>query len=125
MPRPKVLIVQPQAFICPHLARWPREMRIRTPREQMRPNGNNWTPHGPGSGSLTGHSRPFGHGGAGTDQELRSGTMPASETDGVEAIDALVPSCRKTAARALTIVRDGVITGEGPTTKGRVHFSRE
>jgi hypothetical protein len=34
-------------------------------------------------------------------------------------------SCRETAARALAIVRDGVITGEGPTTKGRVHFSRE
>ena len=33
-------------------------------------------------------------------------------------------SCRNTAAHALTIVRDGVITGEGPTTKGRVHFSR-
>jgi hypothetical protein len=33
-------------------------------------------------------------------------------------------SCSNTAARALTIVRDGVITGEGPTTKGRVHFSR-
>src|SRR3954454_6616165 len=32
--------------------------------------------------------------------------------------------CRKTAAQALTIVRDGVITGEGPTTKGRIHFSR-
>jgi hypothetical protein len=28
------------------------------------------------------------------------------------------------AAVALTIVRDGVITGEGPTTAGRVHFSR-
>jgi hypothetical protein len=34
-------------------------------------------------------------------------------------------SCRNTAAQALAIVRDGVITGEGPTTKGRVHFSRE
>ena len=34
-------------------------------------------------------------------------------------------SCRETAARALTVVRDGVITGEGPTTRGRVHFSRE
>ena len=34
------------------------------------------------------------------------------------------PSCRDTAAHALTIVRDGVITGEGPTTKGRIHFSR-
>jgi hypothetical protein len=33
-------------------------------------------------------------------------------------------SCRNTAALALTVVRDGVITGEGPTTKGRVHFSR-
>ena len=33
-------------------------------------------------------------------------------------------SCRDTAAEALSIVRDGVITGEGPTAKGRVHFSR-
>src|ERR1700761_8319207 len=33
-------------------------------------------------------------------------------------------SCRNTAAQALSVVRDGVITGEGPTTKGRVHFSR-
>src|ERR1700761_7218590 len=33
-------------------------------------------------------------------------------------------SCRNTAAQALAVVRDGVITGEGPTTKGRVHFSR-
>src|ERR1700731_3185567 len=33
-------------------------------------------------------------------------------------------SCRNTAALALTVVRDGVITGEGPTTKGRVHVSR-
>src|SRR5580693_9592647 len=37
----------------------------------------------------------------------------------------LEPSCRNTAAQALTVVRDGVITGEGPTAKGRVHFSRE
>jgi len=37
----------------------------------------------------------------------------------------LEPKCRDTAAHALTIVRDGVITGEGPTTRGRVHFSRE
>jgi hypothetical protein len=34
-------------------------------------------------------------------------------------------SCSDTAALALTVVRDGVITGEGPTTRGRVHFSRE
>src|SRR3954465_5600888 len=33
-------------------------------------------------------------------------------------------SCRDSAAQALSVVRDGVITGEGPTTKGRVHFSR-
>jgi len=33
-------------------------------------------------------------------------------------------SCRDSAAQALAVVRDGVITGEGPTTKGRVHFSR-
>src|ERR1700736_2149423 len=36
----------------------------------------------------------------------------------------LQPSCRKTAAHALAVVRDGVITGEGPTTKGRIHFFR-
>jgi len=41
-----------------------------------------------------------------------------------ETSSALQPSCRKTAAHALTIVRDGVITGEGPTTRGRIHFSR-
>src|SRR5437868_8652425 len=33
-------------------------------------------------------------------------------------------SCHKTAAQALAIVRDGVITSEGPTTRGRIHFSR-
>ena len=47
-----------------------------------------------------------------------------SSTKSIEAIAVLQPSCRKTAAHALTIVRDGVITGEGPTTKGRIHFSR-
>ena len=31
---------------------------------------------------------------------------------------------RAVAAHALGFVRDGVITGEGPTTTGRVHFSR-
>jgi hypothetical protein len=40
------------------------------------------------------------------------------------AIETSKISCHKTAARALNIVRDGVITGEGPTTKGRIHFSR-
>jgi hypothetical protein len=31
---------------------------------------------------------------------------------------------RDVSASALAFVRDGVITGEGPTTSGRVHFSR-
>src|SRR5271154_6613724 len=53
--------------------------------------------------------------------------MPASDANFAASIGALEPfriSCRDTAALALAIVRDGVITGEGPTTKGRVHFSR-
>jgi hypothetical protein len=53
--------------------------------------------------------------------------MSAATLTVAEAIGALEPSrisCRNTAALALTIVRDGVITGEGPTTKGRIHFSR-
>ncbi|HWX04265.1 MAG TPA: hypothetical protein VN065_00475 [Bradyrhizobium sp.] len=54
--------------------------------------------------------------------------MSASTPKVAESFTALEPSrisCRDTAAHALTIVRDGVITGEGPTTRGRVHFSRE
>jgi hypothetical protein len=54
--------------------------------------------------------------------------MSAPFVELAEPIGALEPSkisCRNTAARALAVVRDGVITGEGPTTKGRVHFSRE
>jgi hypothetical protein len=50
--------------------------------------------------------------------------MSAPNAKAPEAIGVLQPSCRKTAAHALTIVRDGVITGEGPTTRGRIHFSR-
>src|SRR3979409_1937217 len=50
--------------------------------------------------------------------------MPAPSSKISEAFGQLQPSCRTTAAHALTVVRDGVITGEGPTTKGRVHFSR-
>jgi hypothetical protein len=50
--------------------------------------------------------------------------MSAPSTKTADAIGVLQPSCRNTAAHALTIVRDGVITGEGPTTKGRIHFSR-
>src|SRR3954464_5627526 len=50
--------------------------------------------------------------------------MSASTAKTAELAGALQPSCRATAAHALTIIRDGVITGEGPTTKGRIHFSR-
>jgi hypothetical protein len=53
--------------------------------------------------------------------------MSAPKANVAEPIGALEPSkisCQNTAAQALTVVRDGVITGEGPTTKGRVHFSR-
>jgi hypothetical protein len=53
--------------------------------------------------------------------------MSAALADFAEPTGALEPSrisCRNTAAQALAIVRDGVITGEGPTTRGRVHFSR-
>jgi hypothetical protein len=42
----------------------------------------------------------------------------------MEAIETSQIADRKTAAEALAIVRDGVITGEGPTTRGRIHFSR-
>src|ERR1700760_2561677 len=54
--------------------------------------------------------------------------MSAPFVELAEPIGALEPSkisCRNTAAEALAVVRDGVITGEGPTTKGRMHFSRE
>ena len=53
--------------------------------------------------------------------------MSASVAKLAEPIGELEPSdisCRDTAAQALAVVRDGVITGEGPTTKGRMHFSR-
>ena len=50
--------------------------------------------------------------------------MSAASTKPFETFAALQPTCRKTAAHALSIVRDGVITGEGPTTAGRIHFSR-
>lgn len=53
--------------------------------------------------------------------------MSASAGMPAEPIGVLEPSdisCRDSAALALAIVRDGVITGEGPTTRGRVHFSR-
>jgi hypothetical protein len=54
--------------------------------------------------------------------------MSAPLVNLAEPIGALEPSkisCRNSAAQALNVVRDGVITGEGPTARGRVHFSRE
>src|SRR6201999_2442970 len=58
--------------------------------------------------------------------ELRSVTVTMStlKSKTVEAIGVPDPPCGNTSARALTIVRDGGLTGEGPTTRGRVHFSR-
>src|SRR6202165_4116691 len=53
--------------------------------------------------------------------------MSAPLATAVEPTVVLEPSdisCRNTASLALTVVRDGVIPGEGPTTRGRVHFSR-
>jgi hypothetical protein len=53
--------------------------------------------------------------------------MSAPLASAAEPTSALEPtdiSCRNSAALALAVVRDGVITGEGPTTRGRVHFSR-
>jgi hypothetical protein len=49
---------------------------------------------------------------------------PIAALDSSKILEPSKISCRDTAALALTVVRDGVITGEGPTTKGRVHFSR-
>ena len=52
-------------------------------------------------------------------------SAPALElAEPVGLVDPSKISCRNSAALALTVVRDGVITGEGPTTKGRIHFSR-
>lgn len=60
-------------------------------------------------------------------KKLKRVPMSARKLKVTEPIGAFEPSkisCRNTAALALAIVRDGVITGEGPTTKGRIHFSR-
>src|ERR1700745_3923852 len=57
-------------------------------------------------------------------QELAGELAQELAQESLPAVGSLQPSCRDTAAHALTIVRDGVITGEGPTTKGRIHFSR-
>lgn len=48
----------------------------------------------------------------------------AAIADLIGAIETSDITDRTTAAQALAVVRDGVITGEGPTTRGRMHFSR-
>src|SRR4051795_12256317 len=50
--------------------------------------------------------------------------MSALPNQPIGTLEPTAISCRDSAAQALSVVRDGVITGEGPTTKGRVHFSR-
>lgn len=47
---------------------------------------------------------------------------PLSEL--IRKIETGLTADREVSASALAFVRDGVITGEGPTTVGRVHFSR-
>src|SRR6202140_3766883 len=42
----------------------------------------------------------------------------------IGAVEMSMSGDRDVAVCALGIVRDGVITGEGPTTRGRIHFSR-
>jgi hypothetical protein len=55
---------------------------------------------------------------------LNAKNLNAKSVEPIVAIETSKISCRDTAAEALTMVRDGVITGEGPTTRGRIHFSR-
>lgn len=50
--------------------------------------------------------------------------MSALNVDPVGSLEISNIQDRAAAARALAVVRDGVITGEGPTTTGRIHFSR-
>ncbi len=49
-------------------------------------------------------------------------TAPLSDL--IRTIETGAIADRDVSAHALAFVRDGVITGEGPTTSGRVHFSR-
>ncbi len=48
----------------------------------------------------------------------------AAFADRVGAIETANIASREAAASALAVVRDGVITGDGPTARGRIHFSR-
>ncbi len=60
-------------------------------------------------------------------QEIETRTMSTAALNVIAANDVIEISSitdREQAARALALVRQGVITGEGPTTAGRIHFSR-
>lgn len=50
--------------------------------------------------------------------------LAESLADLIETIETSPVADRDVTARALAFVRIGVLTGEGPTTEGRVHFSR-
>jgi hypothetical protein len=54
------------------------------------------------------------------DMSAPEGTL----VDLIQSIETSVAADGSAAARALAFVRDGVLTGEGPTAAGRVHFSR-
>jgi len=51
-------------------------------------------------------------------------TPQGTLADLIQTIETAPVADREAAALALAFVRDGVLTGEGPTTAGRVHFSR-
>ncbi|MGX9392595.1 hypothetical protein ACWX0K_20190 [Nitrobacteraceae bacterium UC4446_H13] len=55
---------------------------------------------------------------------MSSAAAVAATGNATDLIDISAIVSRETAVSALAKVRDGVITGEGPTTRGRVHFSR-
>lgn len=55
---------------------------------------------------------------------LSHSTQPAVFADLLAAIETSPVVSQDTVTQALSFVRDGVITGEGPTTQGRAHFSR-
>jgi hypothetical protein len=55
---------------------------------------------------------------------MSSAAAIAATGNATDPIDISAIFSRETAVSALAKVRDGVITGEGPTTRGRVHFSR-
>lgn len=58
------------------------------------------------------------------DMTAANTTPNGALTDLIRTIESPETADRSVAAHALGFVRDGVITGEGPTTTGRVHFSR-